>query len=137
MRTMKYCCDTLEADSPRSMPVGRRHAPRRSARTGRRSTRTRPDRRSMCALGLVQGRARILGQVRMQELGRLRNGEVQIIEILQLRLQPLPAAAEEMPATLAVVGQEMQMPAGDIDTAGIGRRPEAHDGAGDVLHPEL
>ena len=42
-----------------------------------------------------------------------------------------------MPATLAVVGQEMQMPAGNIDAAGIGRRPEADDGAGDVLLPEL
>ena len=47
----------------------------------------------MRALGLVQGRARIPGQIRMQELGRLRDRQTQIVEILQLRFQPLPAAA--------------------------------------------
>ena len=83
----------------------------------------RRDRPSMRALGLVQGRARILGQIRMQELGRLRDRQTQIVEILQLRLQPLPATAEEMAAALAVVCQKMQMPAGDIDAAGGDQKP--------------
>ena len=71
----------------------------------------------MRALGLVQRRAWIPGQVRMQELRRLRDGETQIVEILQLRLQPLSAAVEQMPAALAVVGQEMEVPRPSSSTA--------------------
>jgi hypothetical protein len=36
----------------------------------------------MRAHGLVQGRARILGQVGMQKLGSLRDRQTQIVEIL-------------------------------------------------------
>ena len=60
----------------------------------------------MRALGLVQSRARVPGQVRMQELGRFRDRQTQIVEILQLRLQPLPITAEEMATAFAVVCQE-------------------------------
>lgn len=51
----------------------------------------------MRPLGLVQDRARVLGQVRVKELGRLRNGQAQIVEVLQHRLELVAATAEDVP----------------------------------------
>src|SRR5262249_22118884 len=84
------CTRFLRASSPRRVGRPGFRGPRGSRSVDSGSCRTpsvpAQGRHSMRPLGLVQGRARVLGQVRVKEFSRLRDGQAQIVEVLQLRL---------------------------------------------------
>src|SRR6185436_4751177 len=83
-------------------------------------------RRPLC---LVQGGAGVAREIGPQELPGFGHGEPEIVEILHLGVEMLRLAAEQMAALAAVGRQEVEVPAGNGHHAGVGRRPEADEGA--------